>query len=304
MLIHQGTSPRRIPRQIIKVSSACCNSKSEGWLPSFAHFLELAPLAALSRLELPPLQLLPLPRPQTRQRSTDEDAPLARDHQGPSPPPPAPDTNAEMPAHPSSPCPASAPTGTTQDTTTTLHLGKIKVTAAAAPTTNTTAGHVSSKRQAKPFLTVSSTLLLGLPPPQQSGTGGWKTATELCEASKRGEVFIAKAGSCEIGFETRVDGVAVVGGGGEGVEMEGEGGVMGLAGACAVCFVPFFVETCFGVVLMVGGVTDVGRCWAGVEGEAWRGRGDGGEGVVLFASQGFGVRDGQGGVGEGAGCGV
>lgn len=90
MLIHQGTSPRRIPRQIIKVSSACCNSKSEGWLSSFAHFLELAPSAALSRLELPPLHLLPLPRPQTRQRSTDEDAPLARDHHAPSPPPPRP----------------------------------------------------------------------------------------------------------------------------------------------------------------------------------------------------------------------
>lgn len=101
MLIHQGTSPRRIPRQIIKVSSSCCNSKSEGWLPSFAHFLELAPSAALSRLELPPLQLLPLPRPQTRQRSTDEDAPLARDHQGPSPPPP--------PQTPTQKCPPTPP---------------------------------------------------------------------------------------------------------------------------------------------------------------------------------------------------
>lgn len=205
-----------------------------------------------------------------------------------------------MPTHPSSPFPAPAPPATP---TTTLQLGKIKVIAAAAATANPP-GKLSSKRQPKPSLTVSSTLLLGLPPQQQSG--GWKTATELCEASKRGEIFIAKAGSCEIGLETRVDGV-LFGGGGEGVEFDGRGGVgevMALAGACAVCFLPLLLNRGFGVVLMVGEATGVGRCWAGVEGEAWCGGGGGREGVVLFASQGFGVGDGQGGVGEGAGCGV
>lgn len=152
-----------------------------------------------------------------------------------------------MPTLPSSPPPASAPSGTTHDTTT-LHLGKIKVTAAATSTATTT-GTPSGRRQAKHSLTVSSTLLLGLPQEQQqqSVTGGWQTATELCEASKKGEIFIAKAGSCEIGFETRVDGV-LVGGGGEGVEMEGEGGVgemMALAGACAVCFLPLLLNRIF-----------------------------------------------------------
>lgn len=117
-------------------------------------------------------------------------------------------------------------------------MGKIKVTAA-APATTTAGPHNSSKQpqgrqQGKPSLTVSSTILLG---PESEA---WHTATELCEASKKGEVFIAKAGSCEIGFETRVDGVLA---GGDEMRVEVEGGVgvaevMGLAGACAVCLLP------------------------------------------------------------------
>jgi hypothetical protein len=178
-----------------------------------------------------------------------------------------------MPTHPATPHPPPASLPTTHGTT--VQLGKIKVTAATTTTTNTAGWVASSKRsqgqrQGKPSLTVSSTLLLG--PPQQSG--GWRTVTELCEASKRGEVFIAKAGSCEIGFETRVDGV-VMEVDGEGVEVDGEGGVvevMALAGGCAVCLLPLVFGLLTGVsvmVLMVGDITGVGRCRAGVEGEAW-----------------------------------
>lgn len=52
MLIHQGSSPRKISLSNPVGLSSLLQSKGERWLPSFACFLELAPSAALSRLEL------------------------------------------------------------------------------------------------------------------------------------------------------------------------------------------------------------------------------------------------------------